>query len=47
MILTFWPCRESPKSKQTLDKDVINYCLSIGTIPEAFGQGKPGSVKKY
>jgi hypothetical protein len=40
-------CRAPPKPKQTLDKDVINYLPSIGTISEAFGQGKLGPMQKY
>jgi hypothetical protein len=39
--------RAPPKPKKTLDKDVINYLPSIGTISEAFGQGKLGPVKKH
>jgi hypothetical protein len=44
---TFLSCRATPKPKKTLDKDVINYISSIGTISEAFEQGKLGPVQKH
>jgi hypothetical protein len=45
--LPFLSFKESPKPKQTLDKDVINYLPSIGTIFEAFEQEKLGPVQKH
>jgi hypothetical protein len=46
-FFTFLSYRAPPKPKKTLDKDVINYLPSIGTISKAFGQGKLGPVQKH
>jgi hypothetical protein len=45
--LPFLSFKASPKPKQTLDKDVINYLPSIGTIFEAFEQEKLRPMQKH
>jgi hypothetical protein len=45
--LPFLSFKTSPKPKQTLDRDVINYFPSIGTTFEPFGQEKLGSMQKH
>jgi hypothetical protein len=45
--LPFLSFKTSSKPKQTLDRDVINYFQSIGTIFESFEQEKLGSVQKH